>query len=99
MRISGKKINFEKEELTLVAEAQDKAFEIVSKHLAVPLKHIESLGYSRLELACAYLMLAYHALRLGKPKEQADHAFNALSYLARKRMEIKFQERRKKKLH
>ncbi len=99
MQNSGKKLDFDKENLAEVAEAQNRAFKMIEQHLAEPLKRIEGMGYTRVELASAYLMLAYHALRYGKSKEDADSSFNALSYLARKRMEIKIQERQKKRLH
>lgn len=96
MRIFGQKI--EPDKLAQIAKAQDRAFELVKTHLAGPLERIEALGYNRIELACAYLTLAYHALRSGRTKEQADRSFHVLAHLARQRMEHNF-EQRKKKLH
>lgn len=61
MKILTKKLEITADELEKISHAQDRAFEMVKKHLAEPIKKIEAMGYSRLELACAYLSLAYHS--------------------------------------
>ncbi len=55
MKILTKKLEITADELEKISHAQDRAFEMVKKHLAEPIKKIEAMGYSRLELACAYL--------------------------------------------
>lgn len=99
MKISGRKFEIEDAELAQISKAQDRAFDMVNKHLAEPLKKIEAMGYTRLELACAYLSLAYHALRFGRTKEQADKAFPVLAFLACNRVEENIRKHRAKKLH
>lgn len=99
MKILKQKQEIEDRELTQISKAQARAFDMVKRHLAEPLKQIESMGYSRLELACAYLSLAYHSLRYGRTKEQADIDFPKLSILTCKRMEENFKQQKIKKLH
>lgn len=96
MRIFGNKLEIEPDELAQITKAQDRALELVRTHLAAPLEKIESLGYSRIELAFAYFLLAYHALRYGRPEAQADRSFRILGHLAQQRMEHHFEERQKK---
>ncbi len=94
MRIIGNKLEIDQEEQAQLIKAQDRAIELVRTHLAELLEKIESLDYSRLDLAFAYLLLAYHALRYGKSKTQANRSFRVLAHLARERMEHHFEERR-----
>lgn len=98
MKILGNKLEVPPDEMAQLAKAQDRAIEMVKTHLAEPLQKIEALGYSRTELAFAYLSLAYHALRFGRTEEQADRSFRLIAHLARQRLEQHF-EQRKKKLH
>jgi hypothetical protein len=99
MRMTAEKLELSKDEFEEIAKAQDRAFEMVKNHLAEPLKKIEAMGYSRLELACAYLALAYHALRYGRSKEKAEKNFLPLAYLACKRVEENFKYHRAKRLN
>lgn len=87
MKILTKKLEITANELEEISHAQDRAFEMVKNHLAEPIKKIEAMGYSRLELACAYLSLAYHTLRFERTQEQAEKNFMSLAYLASTRME------------
>ncbi len=81
-----------------LADAQEVAADLIQRHLAKPLKEIQAKGYSRTELATAYLMLAYHALRHNKPKDKAEEAFDILAYFAKRRIESGMERKRKKKL-
>lgn len=100
MRLLGQKLEIDQTEIKQISEAQDRAFELVKTHLSKPLKQIESMGYTRIELACAYLTLAYHALRFNQPKEKADKSFDILTYFAKQRIESCIKENRQlKKLH
>ncbi len=94
MKILTKKSELSAETFRDISNAQDRAFEMVKNHLAEPIKSIEAMGYSRLELACAYLSLAYHALRYGRPKEQAEKNFPILAHFACLRMEENFKQYR-----
>ena len=94
------KIQLLKDDIEKIRAAQDRGFEMVKAHLAKQLEELEHLGYSRIELACAYLGLAYHILRYGRPREKADREFELLSQLTKARMIEKFAQRRvSKKLH
>lgn len=75
MRISGRKLEFEGMEFEEISKAQDRAIDMVKKHLAEPLKTVEAMGYSRLEMALAYFSLAYHALRFGRSEEAANREY------------------------
>lgn len=99
MQISGRKLEIEPADLAEISKAQDRAVDMINKHLAEPLKKLEAMGYTRLEFACAYLSLAYHALRFKRTKEQADKNFPILAYLACKRVEEDMRKHRAKKLH
>jgi hypothetical protein len=70
MRIENKEYKARQEDLDSIDEAQNTAVEMIRKHLVGPLQHVESMGYSRLEMASAYLMLAYHALRIDQPTDK-----------------------------
>jgi hypothetical protein len=70
---------------------------MIRKHLAGPLQHVEASGYTRLELACAYLTLAYHARRLDQPEEKAGFALSLLSHVAKKRIELDLKRSTRKK--
>jgi|GEM_PF-2714938 len=83
-----------------LAAAQEKAVEIIKTHLAGPLKEIRAMGYTRVELATTYLMLAYHALRHDKPKKKAEEVLDILTYFAKRRIESGIKEKQKKnRLH
>jgi hypothetical protein len=101
MRIENKEYKARQEDLDSIDEAQNTAVEMIRKHLAGPLQHVESMVYSRLEMASAYLMLAYHALRIDQPTYKAGYAFSVLSHFARQRIErdIKHSKRRKALFH
>ena len=99
MRILTKKLELTADELRDISNAQDRAFEMVKNHLAEPIKRIEAMGYSRLELACAYLSLAYHALRYGRSKQLAEKNFPILAHLACMRMEENFKQHRSRTLN
>lgn len=99
MKILDRKLEINGAELAEISKAQDRAHEMVKKYLAKPLQEIEAMGYTRLELACAYLSLAYHALRFGRTKEQADNDFPALSFLICNNVEENIKTQRAKKLH
>lgn len=86
------------EDLRDLAEAQDSAVEMIKTHLAEPLKKIEAKGYSRAELATAYLMLAYHALRHNESKDKADKAFEIIAHFAKRRIENNIAEAKKKRI-
>ncbi len=95
-RISGKKLQFEQDEQEQLQKMEERAFELVNKHLVGRLREIEALGYNRTELAFAYFLLAYHAVRHGRSKEQAERSCQIMARLAAGRMERNFSERRKK---
>ncbi len=101
MRLLGQqKLEIDQTEIEQISKAQDRAFELVRTHLSEPLKQIESMGYTRIELACAYLTLAYHALRLNHPQEKADKSFDILAHFAKQRIESCIKQSGKfRKLH
>ena len=100
MRLLNQKIAIDQTEIEQISKAQDRAFDLVKTHLSKPLKQIESMGYTRIELACAYLTLAYHALRFNQPQEKADKSFDILTYFAKQRIENCIKKNCKlKKLH
>ena len=92
----GTKADFEKLEKTV-----DSAVTLIKTHLDDRLKQIEAQGYSRLEMAAAYIILAYHALRHGYSQDRAEHALNILMHFAKKRIErnIASNNRKKPSLH
>ncbi len=88
----GTKADFEKMEKTV-----NSAVTLIKIHLDDRLKQVEAEGYSRLEMAAAYIILAYHALRHGYSQDRAEHALNILLYFAKKRIERNIASERLKK--
>lgn len=86
------------EDLENIAKTQEVAVDLTKKYLFGPVKEMRAAGYSRLEMACAFIMFGYHLLRQGQPEEKAKDAFNVLTYFAGRRIERGIADRRKKKL-
>ena len=63
------------------------AIEMIEKYLSEPLKQLESLGYTRTEFACSYLLLAHHACHFNQSDAKADKSFAILSHFAKQRIE------------
>lgn len=98
MRIGKKEYQATQGNIEEITRLQDTAIEMVKKYLAKPIKEIEDLGcYSRQELATAYLMLAFHALRHGSTKDKAEDRFNVLSHFSKQRIELHMEEQQQKK--
>ncbi len=97
MKIAGKTYKADKEELDKLDEAHKSALNLI-KRLMPALQEAEKAGFNRTEIASAYFMLAYHALRKNRTKEQADDAWNVLAHFARRRIEHNFEQEWKKKL-
>ncbi len=67
----------------MVDDAHAVGIDIVKTHLTPFLQNlIRKHHYDRLEIACALLFLAYHALRKGKPQPAADSMFKVLAVKA-----------------
>ncbi len=81
-----------------LAEVQDSALTLIKTHLMGRLREIEAKGYNRTELAMAYLLLAYHALRHNHPKSKANDAFEYLAYFAKQRIEKNIQQNKLRKI-
>jgi len=77
-----KTYNVTPESLDKLNDTRNTALSIINEHLLGTVRKIERMGYRRTELAMAYLILAYHALRHNKPKEKARDTFNVLAHFA-----------------
>ena len=100
--IKGKKISIEThEDLKKVKSTQEAALELTRLYLVPAIKQIDSTKYSDIEIACAFIMLAFNTLRQKRAKKNAEDSWVVLTHFAKERIEkhIETQEKKPTRLH
>lgn len=93
-----KEYKAKREDLENLAKTQEIAIDLTKQYLFRPVSDMEAAGYSRLEMACAFITFGYHLLRQGRSEEKAKDAFNVLAHFAGQRIEQGITNHRKKNL-
>ena len=99
MRAEKKQYRVDKEDLGEIAAAESNAVKLIKAHLEPHLKTFRDMGYSRLEIAGAFIILGYHALRYDRTQEKAEESFGLLYTLYKKRIDQNCSRADKKKLN
>ena len=88
---------FSRESLENIRKIHESAATLIRNHMEGPLKEIEAAGYKPVEVAFAFVSLAYHALRRHESKSKTTALFKGLSYFAQQRIEKSYEKQAKKK--
>lgn len=99
MQPQKKQYRVDREDLGEIAAAEKNAVALIKAHLEPQLKTFRDLGYSRLEIACAFIIIGYHALRYDRAQKEAEESFGLLYTLCKKRIDQNCSRANKKKLH
>ena len=79
-----------------IIEAQGRADAIIKKHFAPVLKELRDSRYDNQDLANAFIILAYDALRHSLPKEKIEEAFQVYARFGRARVEENLKQRKRR---
>src|SRR5262245_11361835 len=75
------------ENFARITAAERVAADAIRKDMEPHLAVLRAKGYTRLEIACAFVMLGYHALRYDRTQAQAEESFNLVYAACKERID------------